>query len=67
MFFFEKKNQKTFASFRGAVGKVRTGIKVFWFSFAKKNAFLSECNRSPMQIASHFGSAAIAAPISIGP
>jgi hypothetical protein len=39
MFFFEKKNQKTFAPAlrRAAVGE---GVKVFCFFFSKEKAFL---------------------------
>jgi hypothetical protein len=37
-FFFEKKNQKTFASLTYAAGTVRDSRpKVFWFFFSKKN------------------------------
>jgi hypothetical protein len=47
MFFFEKKNQKTFACSVGAALTVSdhgegVGVKVFWFFFSKKNtSFLS--------------------------
>jgi uncharacterized protein len=41
MFFFEKKNQKTFALWRTGPGeRTRQGTKVFWFFFSKKNIFL---------------------------
>jgi len=45
MFFFEKKNQKTFACRGTAVTGVSdrghgAGVKVFWFFFSKKNIFL---------------------------
>ena len=40
MFFFEKKNQKTFA-FWGTLGaRARQQTKVFCFFFSKKKAFL---------------------------
>jgi len=44
VFFFEKKNQKTFArSGRGLAGVSDrcegAGTKVFWFFFSKKNSF----------------------------
>jgi hypothetical protein len=42
MFFFEKKNQKTFACSGTHRGRVSVrcegaGVKVFWFFFSKKN------------------------------
>jgi hypothetical protein len=38
MFFFEKKNQKTFARLeRDVAGSANQRIKVFWFFFSKKN------------------------------
>jgi hypothetical protein len=45
VFFFEKKNQKTFAcsgTHRASVSDRRegAGVKVFWFFFSKKNIFL---------------------------
>jgi hypothetical protein len=45
MFFFEKKNQKTFVCLGTTVSVVSgsgkgEGIKVFWFFFSKKNIFL---------------------------
>ncbi len=47
MFFFEKKNQKTFASLEARQGARAAGAKtppkpkkVFWFFFSKKNCFL---------------------------
>jgi peptide/nickel transport system permease protein len=40
MFFFEKKNQKTFASLRAPVTSPRQPIKVFCFFFSKKKSFL---------------------------
>jgi hypothetical protein len=41
-FFFEKKNQKTFAmSTRALRQRAHQTIKVFWFFFSKKNCFLS--------------------------
>ena len=41
MFFFEKKNQKTFASWRARlIGHPPKGIKVFCFFFSKKKCFL---------------------------
>ena len=41
MFFFEKKNQKTFASWRARWGEVRdSDIKVFCFFSSEKKAFL---------------------------
>jgi hypothetical protein len=45
VFFFEKKNQKTFASLFPrkvtgyAQGDEGDGAKVFWFFFSKKNTF----------------------------
>jgi hypothetical protein len=50
-FFFEKKNQKTFATWRMRCGSANTKItKVFWFFFSKKNSlafglpfFVSSC------------------------
>jgi hypothetical protein len=47
LFFFEKKNQKTFATFGRSQGpaawvKLRAKLaKVFWFFFSKKNTFLT--------------------------
>jgi hypothetical protein len=41
MFFFEKKNQKTFASLRALVTSPRQRTKVFCFFFSKKKTFLS--------------------------
>jgi hypothetical protein len=39
-FLFEKKNQKTFTTWRACWGKSRASLeKVFWFFFSKKNAF----------------------------
>jgi hypothetical protein len=40
-FFFEKKNQKTFALFeaRRCYSRVSQREKVFWFFFSKKNTF----------------------------
>jgi hypothetical protein len=39
MFFFEKKNQKTFALLRARCDwRGPQGIKVFWFFFSKKNS-----------------------------
>jgi len=38
-FFFEKKNQKTFAYWAGACGQSE-GVKVFCFFFSKKKTFL---------------------------
>jgi hypothetical protein len=43
MFFFEKKNQKTFASVRALVTNPRQPIKVFRFFFSKKKTFLQSC------------------------
>ncbi len=45
MFFFEKKNQKTFVRSctcaAGVPGRAEgEGVKVFWFFFSKKNIFL---------------------------
>jgi hypothetical protein len=41
MFFFEKKNQKTFAPQDGCWAEVRdSDVKVFCFFFSKKKAFL---------------------------
>jgi hypothetical protein len=41
MFFFEKKNQKTFAIWDAPDGDARTKrSEVFWFFFSKKNGFL---------------------------
>ncbi len=41
MFFFEKKNQKTFVSLAHACGKFRDSeTKVFCFFFSKKQALL---------------------------
>jgi hypothetical protein len=43
MFFFEKKNQKTFATCHtypiSGPGRVRQRAEVFWFFFSKKNTF----------------------------
>jgi hypothetical protein len=45
MFFFEKKNQKTFTRLlprklqQHTPGDAGKGAKVFWFFFSKKNAF----------------------------
>jgi len=40
-FFFEKKNQKAFASLRSRCRTAYAKItKVFWFFFSKKNGFL---------------------------
>jgi hypothetical protein len=39
MFFFEKKNQKTFVRCRGLVTSVRQEAKVFCFFFSKKKTF----------------------------
>jgi hypothetical protein len=53
MFFFEKKNQKTFAVgiraswSSGASGDEGAGAKVFCFFFSKKKAFL------PLQVSPH--------------
>jgi hypothetical protein len=42
-FFFEKKNQKTFASWAHASGKIRdSDIKVFCFFSSEKKTFLKE-------------------------
>jgi len=46
MFFFEKKNQKTFASWRAPVTNPRQPSKVFCFFFSKKKAFLFLPHRS---------------------
>jgi len=41
MFFFEKKNQKTFAHWRTSAGEARDSRpKVFCFFFSKKKSFL---------------------------
>jgi hypothetical protein len=41
MFFFEKKNQKTLATWPSHSGQAEPGlIKVFCFFFSKKKAFL---------------------------
>jgi len=40
MFFFEKKNQKTFTLGARLAGSARKGTKVFWFFFSKKNILL---------------------------
>jgi hypothetical protein len=40
MFFFEKKNQKTFIRCRGLSTSARPETKVFCFFFSKKKAFL---------------------------
>jgi hypothetical protein len=54
MFFFEKKNQKTFVNCAFEQPRRPGGwcgpkqIKVFWFFFSKKNALLSSaCLSSP--------------------
>jgi hypothetical protein len=45
MFFFEKKNQKTFASLGAHWGKVRDSEQKFFASFfQKRSAFLVTCN-----------------------
>jgi len=43
MFFFEKKNQKTFARCRGPIPSIDAAqiLKVFCFFFSKKKAFLA--------------------------
>jgi hypothetical protein len=43
MFFFEKKNQKTFARCRGLISTIDAAqiIKVFCFFFSKKKTFLA--------------------------
>ncbi len=41
MFFFEKKNQKTFVRCRGLVTGALKDAKVFCFFFSKKKTFLS--------------------------
>jgi len=43
MFFFEKKNQKTFASLRAPVRSPRQPNKSFLLLFFKKEALLSLC------------------------
>jgi hypothetical protein len=53
MFFFEKKNQKTFdRSGTGGAGvsdrREGGGIKVFWFFFSKKNFFLPSSEQHPL-------------------
>jgi hypothetical protein len=41
MFFFEKKNQKTFVPLRTFAGEARDShLKVFCFFFSKKKSFL---------------------------
>jgi len=47
MFFFEKKNQKTFVRCRGLVTSARKDIKVFCFFFSKKKAFLPSTKKRP--------------------
>jgi len=45
MFFFEKKNQKTFALLRTSAGEARdSDSKVFCFFFSKKKSFLNPHN-----------------------
>jgi hypothetical protein len=49
MFFFEKKNQKTFATWVcGAAGaaQARSGAKVFCFFFSKKKSFFLQFEAS---------------------
>jgi hypothetical protein len=44
-FFFEKKKQKTFESCGPRQSRrARKRVKVFWFFFSKKNAFLLRTN-----------------------
>jgi hypothetical protein len=41
MFFFEKKNRKTFGRRRALAGQVGDSrMRVFWFFFSEKKAFL---------------------------
>jgi hypothetical protein len=49
-FFFEKKNQKTFAYWARACGPSE-GVKVFCFFFSKKKTFLSRACLHPIALA----------------
>jgi hypothetical protein len=67
MFFFEKKNQKTFASLRTPMASPRQRLKVFCFFFSKKKAFfplsfciaVSACGDLPRPFAGNPGRAAL--------
>jgi hypothetical protein len=47
VFFFEKKNQKTFMSLGAEMERPRQQTKVFCFFFSKKKAFLSSKSAPP--------------------
>jgi len=47
VFFFEKKNQKTFMSLGAAMERPRQQTKVFCFFFSKKKSFLSSKSAPP--------------------
>jgi hypothetical protein len=60
VFFFEKKNQKTFAPVAHPAhveaGRVRQREKVFWFFFSKKNTSSSSARTRAVSLRPHANS-----------